>query len=107
MASILLLEGDPDVRRLLLIVLADLGHAATAFETNADDQRGADLLILDPVSPSHLELARREREQNPGLPVICTSFVRERAFPGTGPVVHLEKPFVADDLRAAIEAALT
>ena len=103
MASILLLEGDPDVRRLLLIVLTDLGHCATTLE---EAPHGADLLIVDPVSPTHLELARSAREQKPDLPVICTSFVKEHALPGTGPLVHLQKPFVADDLAAAIETAL-
>jgi DNA-binding NtrC family response regulator len=105
MASILLLEGDPDVRRLLLIVLAELGHAAAVLETGAEPQ-GAEVLILDPVSPPHLAQARRVREQVPGLPVICMSFLRDPGSLGEGRLVHLQKPFTADELEAAVEDAL-
>jgi DNA-binding response OmpR family regulator len=106
MASILLLEGDPDVRSLLLIVLGELGHTAAALEAGADVSQGPDLLILDPVSPPHLAQARRVREEVPGLPVVCMSFLREPGSLGAGPLVHLQKPFTADELAAAVEDAL-
>jgi DNA-binding response OmpR family regulator len=106
MASILLLESDPDVRRLLLIVLADLGHDATALDAGVDVPRDADLLVIDPMLPQHLDQASRARAAAPGLPIICTSFLRQAAFPGAGPLVHLQKPFAPDQLGAAIESAL-
>jgi DNA-binding response OmpR family regulator len=106
MASILLLEGDPDVRRLLLIVLAELGHTAGVLETGADIPQGTDVLILDPMSPPHLAQARGAREQVPGLPVVCVSFLREPGSLGDGRLVHLQKPFTADELAAAVEDAL-
>jgi len=106
MATILLLEGDPDVRRLLLIVLAELGHTAAALDTGVDVAHGTDCLLVDPVAPLHLEQARRARARTPRLPVICTSFVKGQALHGGGPVVHLAKPFSPDQLGAAIELAL-
>ncbi|MCU1347011.1 MAG: hypothetical protein JWO56_41 [Acidobacteria bacterium] len=108
MASILLLEGDPDVRRLLLILLADLGHTAAALERDQDVPAGADLLLLDPTSRIHLEQARLAREQNAALPVVCMSFLQEegRFLTTGGPFVHLLKPFTADELGAAIATAL-
>jgi CheY-like chemotaxis protein len=106
MASILLLEGDPDVRRLLLIVLADLGHTATAPDGDGDVPQSTECLLVDPVSPRLLDQARRARAATPGLPIICTSFLKQRAFSGAGPLVHLAKPFTPDQLGAAIEGAL-
>ena len=108
MASILLLESDPDVRRLLLILLGDLGHAAAAHEREEDVPAGTDLLILDPTSRIYLEQARRARDANPGLPVVCMSFLQEegRFLTTGGPLVHLQKPFTADELDAAIRLAL-
>jgi CheY-like chemotaxis protein len=106
MASILVLEGDPDVRRLLLIVLAQLEHTATALDAHDEVPAGADLLLLDPVSPKHLERARRIRAEAPALPVICTSFLGKDGSLGDGPLFHLQKPFATEDLGAAIEHAL-
>jgi CheY-like chemotaxis protein len=106
MASILLLEGDHDVRRLLLIVLADVGHTATAVAAGADAPHGGDLLLLDPMSPAHLEQARQLRAETPGLPIICMSFLREHASLGDGPLFHLQKPFTTAELGAAIAHAL-
>jgi CheY-like chemotaxis protein len=106
MASILVLEGDPDVRRLLLIVLAQLDHTATALDGHDDVPEGADLLLLDPVPPKHVERARRIRAEAPGLPVICMSFLAKDASLGDGPLFHLQKPFTTEELGAAIEHAL-
>ena len=107
MASILILEGDPDVRRLLLILLADGGHAATALDPDHDVPADIDVLLLDPTSRMHFEQARRAREARPGLPIVCMSFVQVGRFPATdGPLVHLEKPFTPAELEAAIVLAL-
>lgn len=107
MASILLLEGDPDVRRLLLILLTDLGHTAGALEACADVPQDIDLLLADPASGAHLEQVRRARARNPVLPIICMRYLREHEpFRAAGRFVHLEKPFTADELAAAIELAL-
>jgi CheY-like chemotaxis protein len=107
MASILLLEGDPDVRRLLLILLADLGHSAAALDAGEDIAHDVDLLLADPASDAQLEQMRRARARNPVLPVICMRYLREReSFGATGAFVHLEKPFTVDGLATAIELAL-
>jgi CheY-like chemotaxis protein len=107
MASILLLEGDPDVRRLLLTLLVDLGHSATALDADEDVEQDVDLLLADPASPAHLELVRRARARNPVLPIVCMRYLREEeSFRATGRLVHLEKPFTPNALAAAIALAL-
>jgi DNA-binding response OmpR family regulator len=107
MASISLLEADLDVRRLLLILLTDLGHDATVLDAGADVPRDSELLLVDPASPLHHEQVRRARAQNPVLPIICMRYLAEHErFRAAGRFVHLGKPFTADELEAAIELAL-
>jgi CheY-like chemotaxis protein len=107
MASILLLEGDPDVRRLLLILLADLGHSAAALDPGEDAPHDIDLLLADPASTAHLEQVRRARARNPVLPIVCMRYLQDdESFRATGTFVHLTKPFTPDALAAAIELAL-
>jgi DNA-binding response OmpR family regulator len=106
MANILLLEGDDDVRRLLLIVLARRGHTATAFDADRGVPRDVDLLLLDPSTPAHLDHARRARDCNASLPIVCTRLVhKHEALLASGPLVHLQRPFAAQDLVDAIEQA--
>jgi CheY-like chemotaxis protein len=107
MASILLLEGDPDVRRLLLILLADLGHDAAALAAGDDVPRDIDLLVADPASPAQLEQMRRARAENPVLPIVCMRYLPEHEpFRAAGRFVHLDKPFTSDQLAVAVELAL-
>jgi CheY-like chemotaxis protein len=107
MASILLLEGDPDVRRLLLILLADLGHSAAALDPGADVPQDIDLLLADPASAAQLEQIRRARAGNPSLPVVCMRYLPEHEpFRAAGRFVHLEKPFTTTQLAAAVDRAL-
>jgi CheY-like chemotaxis protein len=106
MASILLIERDPDVRRLLLILLTDLGHRAQALERDAEIPPAIDVLMLDPTSGVELEQARRARAQNPALPIVCMRFAAEASFLGEGPLSYLPKPFTAHELGQAIELAL-
>jgi DNA-binding response OmpR family regulator len=107
MASILLLESDPDVRRLLRILLTDLGHSAVALEVEQEVSAGTDCLLLDPVSQIHLEQARRAREADPTLAIVYTSFLKDDDRDlMTGPSIYLQKPFTGDELDASISLAL-
>jgi DNA-binding response OmpR family regulator len=107
MASILLLESDPDVRRLLRILLTELGHSAVALEVEQEVPAGTDCLLLDPVSRIHLDQARRARDADPSLAIVYTSFLKdEDRFLMSGPSIYLQKPFTGDDLDASISLAL-
>jgi CheY-like chemotaxis protein len=107
MASILLSEADPDVRRLLKLLLERLGHEAIVLDGGSEVPPSADLLLLEPASPAFLEQARLARLLDPHLPVVCVSVLpTSGAFLELGPLVHLEKPFTVSALSAAIERAL-
>jgi hypothetical protein len=78
MASILLSEADPDVRRLLVVLLERLGHEAIVLEGGVSTPPSADLMLLEPSEPTRLEQARAIREQRPSLPVVCVSVLPAR-----------------------------
>jgi DNA-binding response OmpR family regulator len=106
MASILLSEADPDVRRLLVVLLGRLGHDTIALDGGIVPPP-ADLMLLEPASPSCLAQAAVVREEQPELPVICVSILpSETCFLGHGPRMYLAKPFTIDELDAAVNAAL-
>jgi DNA-binding response OmpR family regulator len=109
MASILLSEADPDVRRLLVILLERLGHQPIVLdEGDLESPPPADLMLLEPAAPERLEQARRIRADRPSLPVVCVSVLpAEARFLTLGPLVHLTKPFTSEELDATIGAALT
>jgi len=107
MASILLSEADPDVRRLLVVLLGRLGHEAIVLGGGSVAPPPADLLLLEPASPACLDQARIVREQQPAIPMICVSILPpEASFPGLGPLTYLAKPFALEALEAAICNAL-
>ena len=107
MASILLSEADPDVRRLLVVLLKRLGHEAIVLEGGAAAPPPADLMLLEPAVPECLEQARAIRREQPSLPVVCVSVLPSEArFLTLGPLGHLTKPFTAAELDDVIEAAL-
>ena len=106
MARILLNEADPDVRRLLVLLLGRLGHEVflPGHEAAAE---AADLMLLEPASSVCLEHARIARDRQPLLPIVCVSVLPEEAgFLAPGPLGYLAKPFALDDLRHAVETAL-
>jgi DNA-binding NtrC family response regulator len=109
-----------DEERMASVVAMALGRAGYECETcgNGDaalsalQERGADVVVTDLKMPGMdgLELLRRIRAQNPGLPVILlTAFgtvstavaaMRDGAFD------YITKPFDNDELRAQVARAL-
>jgi signal transduction histidine kinase/DNA-binding response OmpR family regulator len=115
-ATILLVEDQEEVRRLVQTLLEGRGYRvlAAAEGTAAEalfDAHGADLLLADLVLPglSGGELAQRLRRVAPRLPVLLMSGYPSSEVPGPGPlegVALLQKPFVAADLLRRVDAAL-
>lgn len=103
MASILVSEADPDVRRLLVLVIERLGHEAIVLDRDGEVPPCADLLLLEPSSTACIDHARRARQRCPELPIVAMSALPpEAAFLRCGPLEYLEKPFTIDGLVATL-----
>jgi CheY-like chemotaxis protein len=107
MASILVSEADPDVRRLLAVLLARLGHEAIVLGGGFDTPPPADLLLLEPADPECLEQAWLVRLYEPAIPVVCVSVLPPQAtFLRLGPLGYLTKPFTLEQLGDVLDCAL-
>ncbi len=120
MARILLVDDDPDFRRMLQQTLVHFGHTVIEAANGRAGvalfrQAGADLVITDMVMPEQdgLEvLLALRREQPPvkfiaisgGGPVSAAEYLKIATILGATRV--LTKPIVAAALRAAIDEAL-
>lgn len=107
MASVLISEVDPDVRRLLVTLLERLGHQASVLQNDVVVPPRADALVVDPISRSSVEHIRLARGIFPGLPVLCLNPLTEDAGSlGLGPTAFLPKPFVPEQLADALDAVM-
>ena len=107
MASVLVSEVDPDVRRLLVLLLERAQYVPVVLDADVVDPPRAAALIVDPISPVSLEHARRVRAAAPELPVVCLNpapadaeFLRHR------PTYFLPKPFAPEQLDELLGRAL-
>jgi hypothetical protein len=106
-ATILLSEVDPDVRRLLVVLIERLGHEALVLDPDVEVPPSADLLLVEPESAIGLEHARLVRAYFPNLPVLCMNALPEAgSFLTRGPLGYLQKPFTVDVMRKTVQAAL-
>jgi DNA-binding response OmpR family regulator len=107
-ARVLLSEADPDVRRLFTLLLERLGHDVVVLDAGVESPPAADLLLLEPASELGLEHAGLARAAQPELPILCVSVLPDGARSlALGPLTYLPKPFGLDDLRAAVDHALS
>jgi hypothetical protein len=105
MASILVSEADPDVRRLFVVLMERLGHEAIVLARHLEIPPRGDLLLLEPTEPWCVEQARLARDFFPRLPIVCMGALPDDAdFLAEGVVVQLEKPFTVDALKASVSA---
>ena len=114
--SILVIEDDPDLRSLLLLMLDAEGHRVSAapdgpaaLDMVAHGALRPDLVLTDynlPGGMSGLQAAARLREGMPGIPVIVlTGDVRAGTLADIARqgCVHLSKPVRPQDLVQAIQ----
>jgi hypothetical protein len=102
-ASILISEADPDVRRLLIVLMERLGHEAVVLDASVEVPPRADVLLLEPASPRCVAAARAARLLFPELPVVAMGALPPGAeFLHDGPLALIEKPFTVDVLEAAV-----
>jgi hypothetical protein len=102
-ASIVICEADPDVRRLLIVLMERLGHEAIVPDPDAEVPARGDILLVEPTSTRCVRQAGLARRFQPELPIICMGAPPEGAgFLHDGPVALLEKPFTVEALEAAV-----
>jgi PAS domain S-box-containing protein len=116
--TVLVVEDNPAMRRVVLRQLRDLGYrvlecdrAAAGFELL--QREPVDLLLTDIVMPGGLdgvELARLALERWPALKVVLTSGFSEARINGNGEFLGslqlLSKPYSKEELAAVLRAAL-
>jgi CheY-like chemotaxis protein len=119
-ATILVVEDDPDVRKVATAQLGSLGYAII----EAEDARSAlavlhsdrtiDLLFTDVVMPGDmtgLELGHRAQELRPGLTVLYTSGFTEASLQDEAQVAAIRnnlitKPYRLRDLAKKVSEVL-
>jgi len=112
--TILLVEDNDLVRKFAEGLLEDLGYAVSSV-ASADEAldwlgtNSADLLFSDIVMPgtSGIELARRVRDSNAGLPVLLATGYSEDLIKGAAAEFRvISKPYGPAELADAIAAAI-
>jgi PAS domain S-box-containing protein len=106
--AILVVEDEPELRRIMTKVLHDRGYrveAASSAHAALESDTAPSLLLTDLGLPGigGLELVERMRRQWPELPVLFVSGGAPNA-PVPGALLH--KPFTPAELTQAVEAAL-
>ncbi|HEV2675349.1 MAG TPA: response regulator [Aliidongia sp.] len=113
--NVLLVDDDESVRSFIASALDETGHEVT--EAHSGDQALAilaagldfDLLIVDYAMPemNGAEVARRARQQRPGLPILMiTGFADNTALNLPPDTRMLSKPFRIAELRQEIARVL-
>jgi DNA-binding response OmpR family regulator len=106
-ASILISEAEPDVRRLLAVMVERLGHDAAVLEPDLVAPPRGDLLIVEPAAGPGLEHARLVRAFFPDAPIVCLGpLPADAGFLGRGRIHNLAKPFTLEQLGAVLDLAL-
>lgn len=116
MPRVLVIDDQADVRAMIAIVLrvqhfeiVEADSAATglkAFENSSFDVAIVDIFLQ---GTNGFDLITMMRERSPNLPIVAISGMTTLDFVSSSPefsdVVCLQKPFRANDLVRAIEAA--
>ena len=114
--KILVVDDDPEVRRILIDSLGVLGFQVAAAEDGPSGLRALaaespDLMVIDFAMPgmNGAQVAEVARSQRPGLPIIFASGYADtsaiEAATGASSTI-LRKPFDIGELEAALRALL-
>ena len=114
---VLVADDDPDILALVRIRLQRSGYGVVCAHDGAEAlelarTRSLDLAILDVAMPglSGLDVTRRLREEQPGLPVILlTARAREidvAEGADAGAAAYFTKPFSPQELEQRVQATL-
>ena len=104
-------EPHPGVRQMLKRMVARLGHEpVTAGSRPTPAQlRSADVLLLEPVAPAGVSLARTARAAHPAVAIVCSGIPApllelSQLEPNLAAIV--ERPLRIEQLDGAIRRAL-
>lgn len=109
---VLLVEDDPEVRKVVRLQLTDLGYPVIEASDGAEALRvletvaGIGIVVSDTVMPGEVDgraLARRVRELRPGVDVLLISGYAQTQLAGSDDPPLLPKPFSKRELAAALE----
>ena len=113
MAEILVIDDEPQMRRLIARILTGAGHGVHEAENGRDGiglfhRVHPALVITDIVMPDMegIEMIRELRQEAPTIPILAISgggpAVYLRAATGLGATAALAKPFSTDELLEAV-----
>src|SRR4051794_3960683 len=103
-SRVLISEVEPDVRRLLVMLVERLGYEAVVLGADIVVPPRGDILLVEPVAPMGIEHARLARAFFPELPVVCLNPLPANAgFLGRGPTFFLPKPFGPEALESMLD----
>ena len=107
MTRVLIGEPYPEIRELLAHIVGGLGFEPVLHRDGDDvSPEDVDVMLLEPALPGGLEVARKLRARNPGLPIVCLSI-----YPPTdetsalAPFAYLLKPFALLELQRTLREA--
>jgi CheY-like chemotaxis protein len=104
-ASVLIVDPDPENRSLLELLLLRLGHRPIGQPDLVEGEE-PDLLLLEPASEPGVRRALELRTQLPQLPILCVSIEGPSDMSRQlDPVAHVMKPFRRSQLEEALELA--
>lgn len=118
MADILIIDDDPDLRRVMARVLVEAGHQVREAKNGIDGlaifrSRHSECIIADIVMPEKegIETIRELRQHAPNLPILAISGAHRRTFylhaaTALGANASLAKPFLPAELLSAVEDVL-
>jgi twitching motility two-component system response regulator PilH len=118
MAEILVIDDEPQMRRLIARILTGAGHEVHEAENGRDGiglfhRVHPALVITDIVMPDMegLEMIRELHQEAPTIPILAISGggppVYLRAATGLGATAALAKPFGVAELLSVVERLLT
>ena len=116
-ATVLVVDDDPEIRRVLVDLLDALGYGVVEASDGPSglaelERNSPDLMMVDFAMPgmNGAEVAKAARERRPDLPVVFASGYADTAaiekVAGSEAVV-LRKPFRVDELQAVLNSLLT
>jgi hypothetical protein len=104
-------EPHPGVRQMLRRMVARLGHEpfTAASPPTPAQLRSADVLLLEPMAPAGVSLARTARAANPAVAIVCSGIPApllelSQLEPNLAAIV--ERPLRIEQLDGAIRRAL-
>ena len=107
MAQVLIVEPEPEIRRLFSHMLTRLGHDPVVADLANGRAPDCDVIVLEPAWAPGTELVEEVLRERPWVPVIAASIFAPRERERIPLVRHLVKPFTLAQFSDAVADAVT